>query len=148
MGNQEIFLAVISIVIIGIAIAVGLTMFTQNTVEHNRKSCIADMNHFAALAIGWWKTPLISGGGNRVSNLNSSYGATNYIDVLGNFIGNNYNETSNKLSNGNGSYEIQSGGANSVKFIGMGTVIINDAPVQVTLTVDLYSAAISIDIIN
>nr|MBC8383659.1 hypothetical protein [Candidatus Cloacimonadota bacterium] len=48
MGTQQILLIVLSVIIVGIAVAVGITMFNAQSVNSNRNACIADMNNFAA----------------------------------------------------------------------------------------------------
>ena len=47
MGIQQILFIVLSIIIVTIAIAGGLTLFKLNAIKANRRACITDMNNFA-----------------------------------------------------------------------------------------------------
>jgi len=62
MGTQQILLIVLSVIIVGIAVAVGITMFNQQSFNSNRNACISDMNMFASQALAWYKTPASHGG--------------------------------------------------------------------------------------
>lgn len=42
MGQQQLLFVIIGVVIVGIAIAVAISMFTANTVESSRNSVLAD----------------------------------------------------------------------------------------------------------
>jgi hypothetical protein len=62
MGTQQILLIVLSVIIVGIAVAVGITMFNQQTLNSARQAIIGDMNNMAATAQAWYKTPVSMGG--------------------------------------------------------------------------------------
>ncbi|MCK4311882.1 MAG: hypothetical protein KAW88_04010 [Candidatus Cloacimonetes bacterium] len=65
MGTQQVLLIVLSVIIIGIAVAVGITMFGTQSSSSNREALKADLMSFAAQAIAFWKTPAgMAGGGN------------------------------------------------------------------------------------
>jgi len=63
MGTQQILMIVLSVIIVGIAVGVGITMFQNQAVNSNRQAVIADLNNFAAQAIAWYKLPVNMGGG-------------------------------------------------------------------------------------
>ena len=65
MGTQQVLLIVLSVIIIGVAVAVGITMFGSQSASSNREALKADMINFAAQAIAFYKTPAgMAGGGN------------------------------------------------------------------------------------
>lgn len=99
MGTQQILLIVLSVIIVGIAVAVGITMFNQQAVNSNRNACIADMNNFAAQAMAWYRTPATHGGAGSKAVV-----AADDIDAIGAWIGFEY--ASSKLKSGNGEYTL------------------------------------------
>lgn len=62
MGTQQILLIVLSVIIVGAAIAVGITMFTTQAVSSARQAVLMDMNNFAAQAMQYYRTPASLGG--------------------------------------------------------------------------------------
>lgn len=62
MGTQQILLIVLSVIIVGAAIAVGITMFTNQAVSSARQAVLMDMNNFAAQALQYYRTPTSLGG--------------------------------------------------------------------------------------
>lgn len=142
MGTQQILLIVLSVIIVGLAVAVGLTMFTQSAVRSNRNACISDSNNFAAKALAWWRTPATQGGGDQV-NLNTAI-----LDDLGAYIGYNYNAAVNTLYSLNGSFVLSNGGDNNLHIEATGNEFFNGNPVEIRLIVNLLSSDISVQIIN
>ncbi|MCE1188556.1 MAG: hypothetical protein LWX56_05385 [Ignavibacteria bacterium] len=63
MGQQQLLLIVLSVIVVGIAIVVGINLFSANAVESNRNSVIADLHHIAHLAQAYYKRPTAFGGG-------------------------------------------------------------------------------------
>ncbi|MGB9774363.1 MAG: hypothetical protein ACP5JH_11190 [Bacteroidota bacterium] len=68
MGQQQLLLIVLGVIIVGIAIAVGINMFTTSASNANRDAVINDLNNLAAQAQQWWRKPVEMGGGNRTFN--------------------------------------------------------------------------------
>ncbi len=65
MGQQQLLLIVLGIIIIGVAIIVGITLFTSNAIEVKRNNIINDCITLATMAQQHYKKPLsIGGGGN------------------------------------------------------------------------------------
>ena len=48
MGQQQLLLIVLSVIIVGIAVAVGITTFQSNAVEANRQAVISDLVNYAS----------------------------------------------------------------------------------------------------
>ncbi len=65
MGQQQLLLIVLSVLIVGVAVAVGVTMFQSNAVESNRQAVISDLVNYAAKAQRHYRTPTQLGGGSR-----------------------------------------------------------------------------------
>ncbi|MBS3742547.1 MAG: hypothetical protein KGY74_10540, partial [Candidatus Cloacimonetes bacterium] len=72
MGTQQILLIVLSVIIVGIAVAVGITMFQSQAVNQNRQAIIADMNNMASEAMAYYKTPTSHGGAGSPSGWNAT----------------------------------------------------------------------------
>lgn len=84
MGQQQLLLIVLGIIIVGIAIAVGVNMFQQSAVDTNRQAVVSDLANLAAKAQRYYRTPNELGGGAQdfqnftlgrldTSNANGSY---------------------------------------------------------------------------
>ena len=65
MGSQQLLLIIIGIIVVGIAIAVGLTMFNDSSVTQNRAAVASDLQRLAGQAHAYWKTPASMGGGDH-----------------------------------------------------------------------------------
>ena len=87
MGQQQLLLIVLGIIIVGIAIAVGVTTFRSSAVDANRAQVISDLNNLAAKAQRFYRTPGSMGGGGQdfntfavsaldTGNANGSYSVT------------------------------------------------------------------------
>ena len=73
MGTQQVLLIVLAVIIVGVAVAVGITMFGKQSASSNREALKADLMTFAAQAIAFYKTPAgMAGGGNG----NPGFGAS------------------------------------------------------------------------
>lgn len=81
MGTQQVLLIVLSVVIVGVAIATGITMYTERAKEANRRAVVQDMFNIASLALAYRRTPDTHGGGkvdDFVSNPTKFYQFTGY----------------------------------------------------------------------
>lgn len=63
MGQQQLLLIILGVIIVGIAIAVGINMFTANAIEAKRNNVTNDLIHLASEAQKYYKTPSAMGGG-------------------------------------------------------------------------------------
>lgn len=98
MGQQQLLLIILGVIIVGIAIAVGLSMFTAQSVGANRDAIIADMTNLAANAYQFRIRPTSMGGGG------------------GGYVG--YTMPVTLVSNENGSFAAGNISANSITFTG------------------------------
>ena len=63
MGQQQLLLIVLGVIIVGIAIVVGINLFTANSVEANGSAVTSDNMNIAALAQQFILKPQSMGGG-------------------------------------------------------------------------------------
>jgi len=140
MGTQQILMIVLSVIIVGVAVGVGITMFQNQAVNSNRQAVIADLNNFAAQAIAWYKLPENMGGG---GNGNPGFGTTTddvpatagLLSYIG-FVDPETGEGVDTYTNDNGTYTINAAGT-SLTITGTGKEKIGDAEVQATLTINM-----------
>lgn len=88
MGQQQLLLIILSVIIVGIAIAVGINMFQTNAVDSNRQAIISDCMNLGAKAQRFWRTPTSLAGGGQ--------------DFAGFYL------TPNESQNANGQYRVES----------------------------------------
>ncbi len=63
MGQQQLLLIILGVIIVGIAIAVGITMFGSTSVSSNRDAIVNDLQNLSANAYQFKIRPLTMGGG-------------------------------------------------------------------------------------
>ena len=87
MGQQQLLLIILGVIIVGIAIAVGLSLFSAQSIQANKDAIINDLNNLAAHTYQYKIRPTSMGGGQGVytgyaipskmlSNENAAYVAT------------------------------------------------------------------------
>ena len=66
MGQQQLLLIILGVIIVGIAIAVGLSLFSAQSIESNRDAIIADLSNISAHAYQYYIRPQsMAGGGGK-----------------------------------------------------------------------------------
>jgi hypothetical protein len=63
MGQQQLLLIVLGIIVVGIAVIVGIDMFSASAVEANRDAIFSELNFISAFARAHFKKPVTMGGG-------------------------------------------------------------------------------------
>lgn len=63
MGQQQLLLIVLGVIIVGIAVVVGINVFTASSKNANRDAVIADLTTLAAMAQQYYRKPTAMGGG-------------------------------------------------------------------------------------
>ena len=106
MGQQQLLLIVLGVIIVGIAIVVGINLFNANSISSNRDGVISDLNNLAALAHQYYSKPTsMAGGGNSFAS---------------------YAIPSTLASNADGAYTIATAGsATGITFQGVGIKIVS-----------------------
>jgi len=121
MGQQQLLLLVLSVIIVGIAVVVGINMFSTSAESANLEAVTNDLMHFSSLAQQYYIKPTSMGGGGgaftgiAMKHIVPSVGAgTEYV-------------------NDNGTYEISTAGSDS-------TVALLGTPKRArnTVTVTVY----------
>ena len=119
MGQQQLLLLVLSAIIVGISIIIGINMFTSSAVQANQDAVLQDCMMIAARAQEWYRKPTSMAGGGR------------------SFVGVGLPELNIKATNENGSYTLI-GAATLAKIVGTGvegmtiTVIVDSASIVST----------------
>jgi hypothetical protein len=65
MGQTQLLLVVLGLLLIGVAIYVGVSIFSANTVEDTRNAIIVDLQNFATRANAYYWKPVSQGGGGK-----------------------------------------------------------------------------------
>jgi len=65
MGQQQLLLLVLSAIIVGVSIVVGINMFATNAYQANRENLIQEAVTIGAKAQEWYRKPTMLGGGGR-----------------------------------------------------------------------------------
>ncbi|MCB5269467.1 MAG: hypothetical protein WCS58_02375 [Candidatus Cloacimonadaceae bacterium] len=132
MGTQQILLIVLSVIIVGVAIAVGISMFNSQAYNANKTAIASDAQAFAAQVLQYWKTPESQGGA-------GGNGANMSVDNVTNYLG----LTGENAENENGSYVITDADSFTVEITGVGTAIRNNMRPQIVTTVTLATDGVT-----
>ncbi len=65
MGQQQLHLLVLAIILVGIAVAVGIDQFSTSTAEANRDILISDLSFLSVVAQSYYKKSASYGGGGQ-----------------------------------------------------------------------------------
>jgi len=136
VGQQQLLLIILGVVVVGIAIAVGITMFADSAASSNRDEVVADLLNLSARAQAYYRKPTTNGGGGYSFNALT----TSSITLL-----------TNRPTNENGTYSIETGGSGSgvtstVTIKGVGVELFNGSPVAARIFV--YPDRDSVVVIN
>lgn len=93
MGQQQLLLVIVGVIIVGIAVITGINLFMSNAVDQKRNNIISDCIHLAAEAQQYYMRPTELGGGseeftgwiippNLRTNQNGRFIATVYSDSV------------------------------------------------------------------
>ena len=65
MGQQQLLLIVLGVIIVGIAVVVGINVFTASSMDANRNAVISDLTNLASMAQQYYRKPTALAGGNQ-----------------------------------------------------------------------------------
>jgi len=105
MGQQQLLLIILGVIIVGIAVAVGITMFQDNALSANKDAVSNDLVQLAAKAQQFYRKPLALGGGGN------SFVLITDISLL---------VSPAFYNNDNGGYKVLSFSAGLISFVGVG----------------------------
>jgi hypothetical protein len=117
MGSTQLMLVVLGLLLVGIAIFVGISMFQANAVEQTRSAIMNDLGNFAGRARAYFWKPTTQGGGDK-----SFTGVT--IRML-------YPMTENP----NARYYIETANDDECVIVGVGKVVSGDDSIRVRIRV-------------
>jgi Tfp pilus assembly protein PilE len=119
MGQQQLLLIILGVIVVGIAVAVGITMFTDNAVNANRDAVTNDLVNLSARAQQFYRRPTALGGGGN------------------SFVGLTLANLTNRPTNANGTYSITTvGTATGLEITGVGTeMAVGTTPVTMRIKV-------------
>jgi hypothetical protein len=134
MGQQQLLLIILGVIVVGIAVAVGVTMFNDSAVSANRDAVTNDLINFASRAQQYYRRPKALGGGG------------------GSFLGISDMKSLTKTNtgtytNGNGTYTVSGpGSATTVQITGKGTEKGNDPALEVTVVMNVWADSAKVDV--
>ena len=85
MGQQQLLLIVLAIIVVGISIAVSIQLFRTNAIEQKRDLLIEETTSLGYMAIQYFKKPAELGGGSK-SFLGWSIPSQMVVTANGNFM--------------------------------------------------------------
>ncbi|MGB5874877.1 MAG: hypothetical protein WBG01_03065 [Bacteroidota bacterium] len=128
MGQQQLLLIILGVIVVGIAVAVGITMFNDSATSANRDAVTNDLINLASRAQQFYRRPTaLGGGGGSFSGLSSTG-----IKLLTKTSG-------TSMINGNGEYTILSASSSAVSLQGEGTETGNDGTNPTKVVMDVWA---------
>lgn len=112
MGQQQLLLIILGVIIVGIAIAVSIVMFRDSGVSANRDALRTDLLLITSKAKQYYRRPVSMGGGGY-----SFDGLTPDAAGMLKLVTSQFSD-----SNANGSYTIASVESKKIVFIGTGNI--------------------------
>jgi Tfp pilus assembly protein PilE len=140
MGQQQLLLIILGVIVVGIAVAVGITMFSDSATNANRDAITNDLVNLASRAQQFYRRPTALGGGGY-----SFVGITKDAAGLA--------KLTNKPSNGNAVYSIATAGAgtgtaSTVEIEGLGNEIGTNGSTPVKVHVKVLASSDSVWVLN
>ncbi|MDZ7722096.1 MAG: hypothetical protein U5R06_04525 [candidate division KSB1 bacterium] len=124
MGQQQLLLIVLSVIIVGIAVVVGINMFNSQAASSNLEAVTNDLLNLAARAQQYYVKPTgMGGGGNSFADLTIQH-------------------LTAKTSNDNGTYSLGTVASDQVQIIGIGTMDGDDVAGNCEATVTVYEDSV------
>jgi hypothetical protein len=121
MGQNQILLIILGMIIIGVTIAVAITLVQENSITANRDSMASDLLNLSARAMQYYSSPAANGGGGH-----SFVGLTADAAGMAKLVSTAFSH------NGNGEYTISSAGiAGQVVLRGTGNTFLADGTLPV-----------------
>ncbi|MCK5571566.1 MAG: hypothetical protein KAJ12_02345 [Bacteroidetes bacterium] len=134
MGQQQLLLIIVGTVIVGIAIAVAISLFTDQAAAANRDEVVNDLVHYASGAQGYYRKPrMLAGGGNSFNGLTMD-------KITG---------THSAPKHLNGTYTLNpdpvGGDPSFITLTGVGTELGNNGSDNVTVVMYVYPDSVMVD---
>jgi hypothetical protein len=117
MGQTQLLLVILGIILVGVAIFVGIQLFQHNSVDDVRNSVMTDLNSYAARALAYYGKPTTQGGGNK------------------SFDGVTMSMIFPSSENVNGRYYIESAEGDNCVIVGVGNAVAGEDSVRIRIRV-------------
>ncbi len=117
MGQAQLLLVILGVVIIGVAIFVAIGMFQGTATESDRHAVINDLQHFATSAVTYYDKRVGQGGGGQ------------------SFVGITIGMVCPGGANANGHYSIESASETACSIVGVGNEMSGSDSVRVRMIV-------------
>lgn len=117
MGQSQLLLVILGVLLVGIAIFIGVRMFQHHAVDDVRNAVMTDLNNYAARALAYYGKPATQGGGNR------SFDGVTMSNIFP------------SSENVNGRYYIESAGGDNCVLVGVGKAIAGTDSIRIRLRV-------------
>ncbi len=117
MGQQNLLLIIVGILIVALAVTVAISIFQGNSVETSRNNLIVDLGFYAQKAREFYWKPRAQGGGDR-----------SFKNVT-------INNIAYSTENENGRYYVESSTDDEVVLLGVGRMISGDDTIRVRMRV-------------
>ncbi len=65
MGQQQLMLIALGVILVGIAVAIGINLFSESVTDTNRHELVSALTTLSAMAQEYYKKPTMLGGGNK-----------------------------------------------------------------------------------
>lgn len=136
MGQQQLLLIVLSVIIVGIAVVVGINMFNDQAASSNLDALTADLVNLASRAQQHYRRPTaMGGGGGTFALLTADAAGMQFLTT--------------RPTNENGAYAISTAGdGTSVILSGVGTEDGDGDGTNCTATVQVWSDSIAVQVTN
>ena len=130
MGQQQLLLIVLSVIIVGIAVVVGINMFSASAASANLEAVTSDLLNLSARAQQYYVKPIGMGGGGNT------------------FTGITLGHLTPKASNDNGTYTLGAVTATQVIITGVGVQDGDGDGTNCTATVNVWADSTRFDAID
>ena len=136
MGNQQILIIVLGMIVVGITISVALILVNENAISSNRDAMSTDLMNIAVRAQQYYNTPSAMGGGGRT-----------FFGLTADSVGMSKLVSTEMINNGKGRYSIRAAGNQQrVIFESVGTVELSDGTFPtITCTVTPGTAMVEVE---
>lgn len=135
MGTQQLLLIVLSVIIVGISVAIGITMFSEGSAKANLDALTIDMQRYASACQQWAKKPLSMGGGaNSFATIGTGAAAFTNIGM--------------RNQNDNGTFTITGPTATQLTLTGVGTSDGDDDGINCTIVMTVLDDSVRTNVTN
>jgi hypothetical protein len=136
MGQQQLLLIVLSVIIVGIAVVVGINMFNDQAASSNLDAVTADLMNLAARAQQHFRRPTaMGGGGGSFALLTANAAGLAYLTT--------------QPTNENGTYSISTAGnATQVTVQGVGREDGDGNGVMATARVAVWADSVALTVVS